>query len=313
MRCIVLGANGQDGSYLAERLTGAGDEVWGVGLEAAASYVAAPGFHYAQCDLSDSRALRAVLLGAEPDEIYHLAAVHGSAGFQYEQVWGGALDVNVKSLHSALEYVRLHRPGTRVFYASSAKVYGEPAGTITLSSPKVGACLYSITKLAAEALLNHYRRAHGIESRIAYFFNHESPRRASSFFIPKIVGILAAALRDPSHREEIFSLDFYCDWGCAQEYMSLAREFLRSNDAPALIFASGRTWYAREMVTELFGSYNLDPTKHIAETTPSLRPTTFQVDIAETARVLGAGPQRSIIDVCRECVDAVLSTSERAQ
>ncbi|MGB6067928.1 MAG: GDP-mannose 4,6-dehydratase [Desulfomonilaceae bacterium] len=303
-RSLVLGVNGQDGSFLAEILTGRGNKVCGLGRQPTSRYILdGLSFRYLPCDLRDQDKLKRVLDEAMPDEIYHVAAVHGPAGFSYEAIWGDVLDLNVKSLHTVLEYARRENRDIRIFYASSAKVFGTPLkGRISIESAKRHDCLYSVSKLAAENLLDYYRTAHGIHASIAYLFNHESVRRPSSYFIPTVMSALASAIHRRDSRTEIYTLDFYCDWGCAQEYMEMATELIQATTPSDLIFATGKTWYGRDLVKELFASYGLHYCKHLLERAPKLDPVYFQVDIDETVRHLGRIPQRDILDVCRDFI-----------
>jgi GDPmannose 4,6-dehydratase len=303
-RCLVLGVNGQDGSFLAEILGVKGNLVWGLGKQSSSRYLSeGASFRYVECDLRDQAKLSAVLSETVPDEIYHVAAVHGSSGFSYEEVWGSVLDVNVKSTHTILEYARQQKRDVRIFYASSAKVFGTPLkGLINVESPKRPDCLYSVSKIAAADLFHYYRRAHGVHGSIAYLFNHESVRRPASYFIPQITAILRSALQQASFRTEIYTLDFYCDWGCAREYMEMATDLLQARCEEDVIFATGKTWYGRDFAKELFASYGLDYREHILESAAKLDPVSFQVDIGETVRHLGRAPRRDILDVCRDFI-----------
>jgi GDPmannose 4,6-dehydratase len=311
-RSLVLGVNGQDGSLLAEILEAGGRRVWGLGRQSVPRFLAEGGrFHYLQCDLRDQEKLKEALVIAAPDEIYHLAAVHGPAGFSYEGVWADALDVNVKSLHTALEYAREQNSrDVRLFYASSAKVFGTPLkGDIDLSTPKRCDCLYSVSKLAAEHLLAYYRKTHAIHAGIAYLFNHESVRRPSTYFIPTIANVLTRALKHAAVQTNIFTLSFYCDWGCAREYMDMAVALIEASTPMDLIFATGKTWFGRDLVDELFRSYGLDYRDYLVEQNPEADAHPFQVQFPETAQFLGRVPMRTVHDVCREFVDHQVSTN----
>jgi GDPmannose 4,6-dehydratase len=313
-RCLVLGVNGQDGSFLAEVLGAGGHLVWGLGKQSESRYVSeGRSFSYLQCDLRDQAKLNDVLDETVPEEIYHVAAVHGPAGFSYETVWGNVLDVNVKSLHTVLEYSRRQKRGIRIFYASSAKVFGSSlTGLISLESPKRPDCLYSVSKIAAEDLLHYYRREYGLHASIAFLFNHESVRRPASYFIPQVMAALRSALRHENFRTEIYTLDFYCDWGCAREYMEMATALVRAKCAKDVILATGKTWYGRDFMEELFAGHGLDYREHLVETAPKLDSVFFQVDIGDTVRHLGRAPQRGILEVCRDFASTDGQGSRRA-
>jgi len=171
---LILGVNGQDGSYLAECLLTRGFAVLGVGRQAASRWVEAPGFRYAAIDLADAMALDELLVAEKPDEIYHLAAVHGPAGYPYEAIWQSALAVNLGALHVCLEHIRTRAKLSRLFYASSVKVFGEnPPAVIDEETPRVSDCLYGITKNAAFDLVRYYRARYDVWGSVGIFSNHD--------------------------------------------------------------------------------------------------------------------------------------------
>ena len=303
-KSLVMGAGGQDGSILSEELVATGREVLGLGRKPTCAHDFPGGcFRYTALDLTDTTSLARCLEDFQPDEIYHVAAVHGSAGFKYEQVWGQALDVNVKSLHAVLEYARLCRPETRIFYASSAKIFGHSLrGPINLATPRLGSCLYSITKKAAGQLADYYRRNYGVVASVGILFNHESERRAPEYFIPKLCRILRAALEDPSYREKVRTLSFHCDWSSARDFMRMAIAAVEKPVSGELIFASGVTWPGGEFARELFSRYGLDYTKHI-EADDHVEGQSFSVDLSETRSAMDFVMREDIFSVCAGLVE----------
>lgn len=299
IRSLVLGVCGQDGSILAEELVARGRTVLGVGRRADFPYlISSPNFAYRKLDLKDQENLNRCLEEFHPDEVFHVAAVHGSAGFLYEEVWGNALDVNTKSLHSVLEFARLRRPSVRIFYASSAKVFGSALqGRIDLSTPRLGKCLYSITKQASGQLASHYYRLHGIRTTIGLLFNHESERRAASFFIPKICQAVRSALISSSHREKLQTLSFHCDWSSARDFMQMAIRAVEIGWDGELIFASGVTWQGRDFSRELFARHGLDYSRHLDVSEAADSPY-FEADVSETYRILDFQPRDNILSFC---------------
>ena len=298
-RSLVLGVAGQDGSILAEELVTSGREVLGLGRRETFPYpIDSPFFAYRQLDLSEPEELDRCLREFEPDEVFHVAAVHGSAGFPYEEVWGNALDVNTKSLHRVLEYARLHKPQLRVFYASSAKIFG-PAlqGRVDLSTPRHGSCLYSITKMASGQLASYYEKVHGIKTTVAILFNHESERRPSSFFVPKICKAVSAALANPQYRVSLHTLSFHCDWSSAKDFMRMAICAVEAGCGGEMIFASGVTWHGRDFVQQLFARHGLDYARHV-EAPALVESPCFEVDMEATRRQLPIGPREDIFTLC---------------
>ncbi|MCT0231086.1 GDP-mannose 4,6-dehydratase [Synechococcus sp. CS-1324] len=290
---------GQDGSILAEKLVAAGRQVLGLGRRAVFQFrIASPTFSYRRLDLTDQDELDRCLEEFEPDEVFHVAAVHGSAGFIYEEVWGSAVDVNTKSLHRVLEYARRRRPELRIFYASSAKIFGSALkGRVDVSTPHLGQCLYSITKKASGQLASHYDRMYGIKTTVAILFNHESERRQASFFIPKICRVVRTALVDSSFREKVQTLSFHCDWSSAHDFMQMAIRAVEIGWGGELNFASGVTWHGRDFARELFARHGLDYSCHLDVPTDG-DSSAFDVDVSETTLVLGLAPREDILSLC---------------
>ncbi|MGQ0532408.1 MAG: GDP-mannose 4,6-dehydratase [Caulobacteraceae bacterium] len=301
-RALVLGANGQDGSYLAEALLTRGAAVWGIARQAESRWVRAPGYIHAAMDLRDEEALARLLREVDPHEIYHLAAVHGASGFAYEPVWRDALAVNVGVLHACLEHVRLSAPSTRVFYASSLKAFGKtPPQVIGSDTPRVSECLYSITKNAASDLIDYYRAEHGVRADIGFYFNHDSPRRPAHYFLPRLVAQLAHAISDPGGSEPLplATLDFSCDWGSSAEFMDLTVDLLRSESASDCIFATGVAWRASDLADELSRRAGLASERwlRVRDQSDSNSGAQCRADLASLRGAVGRVPQADGLDV----------------
>ncbi len=313
---IVLGANGQDGSYLCEALLAAGERVIGVGRQAAyARPLPAGTFDYVQVDLCNLDALRSVLSAERPDNIYHVAAVHGEAGFLYEPVVAELFSVSVLSLHVCLEYLRQLRGG-RLYYASSAKVFGaSPEGAICEQSLKKADCIYSAAKMAAGHLIDCYRRDHALQAIVAVMFNHESPRRGPGYFVPKIAAALGHALRDDGVVTDVNSLDFFADWGSAREYMDMSVRAMQLGLSGDYILATGKTVWAAAAVEALFASHGLQYSQWLNASVVGSRPAqaTFVANPEKLHTALGYGPQLGFSQLVEEMVGSTGSSGGSAR
>jgi GDPmannose 4,6-dehydratase len=297
---LVLGVNGQDGSYLAESLIALGRRVVGVGRQKFSKYIKnSEYFTYKQLDIQNTQELVLFLDEVSPTRIYHVAAIHGAAGFRYEDKWIETHSVNILSVHAVLEYLRLRGSGSLI-YTSSSKAFGESLPNIVSEETKrVSSCIYSIAKNSATDLIHYYRAKYGVYSNVLWTFNHESPRRGIEYFIPKIVNCLANALKNPEHRTEVFTLNFYSDWSDAAELMNIAIR-LSDRDLPEdFIFASGNTMFARDFVSNLFLKFGLDYQNHIIEKNYNDENLPeWNADISKMRSVLGCSPKISIFETC---------------
>jgi len=312
MRSLILGVNGQDGSLLAARLVAAGHEVLGVGrAERPTELVAALPCSYRRLDLQDTQALALLTQDFQPQRIFYLAGVHGAAGFAYEPVFAQTLAVNVGAVHPLLEYARRDPGLVNIVYASSVKVFAPLQGVVSERSGQSMTCLYSTTKLAAEGLIKCYRRDFGVQASILYYGNHESSLRGAAFLFSILASNIAQCIKNPEHRFTLHTLDFWGDWGSADEYMGLTAELAEKAPGQDVLLASGTTWWGRDLVAQLFARFGLEAEHHVRETQPKgSLPPHFRFDVSRLAKLLGRSPQTGILDVAEQMVRARLALGE---
>lgn len=284
-----------------------GYEVVGVSRQPQAAYrFAGAAFRYAALDLRHADGLSRLLETLRPRFIFHVAAVHGEAGSRYEPIWQGMLAVNVGATHVCLEYLRTQYPEGGLVYAGSCKTFGPVyPRVVTEKSRQTSPCLYTVTKNASRELIDCYRRDHGTRASVLHLFNHESERRAASFFIPTLVAALNRALQDKNHRVEVASLRFYCDWGSAEEYMDIAIDGAERALGQDLILATGHTRSGESLAKELFARHGLDHRVHVIERrVPNEAARPFRASVDKLAAVLGRTPVVSIVEVCEKALAA---------
>jgi GDPmannose 4,6-dehydratase len=293
VRSLILGVNGQDGSYLAEELLERGDEVTGVGRQSESRWVDPSRFRYISLDIADYSKLDMLLDALRPEAIYHLAASHGPAGHVYETVWRDALAVNLGTLHVCLEHLRARAPDARLFYPSSLKAFGDnPPPVITEEAARVSDCLYGVTKNAAYDLMQYYRARHNCWASVGFFFNHDSPRRPDNYFLPRLAANLAAQRRGSADGPSLSRLDFWCDWGDAREFMQIVADLMRGRQPHDLVFATGRPIHAATLADRLARAIGLN-----GGAVPAAEQPPFRADVKRMISVIGRPPQRDGFDV----------------
>ena len=307
MSCsLVLGVNGQDGSYLAESLIRRGHRVVGVGRNRESRYVAPAQFRYVDLDMRDHEALARLVEDVAPDFAFHFAAVHGSAGFEYEPLVADMFATNVVALHVLLEHARLAAKPVRVLYAGSSKIFPAPlVGTIDETTPARSTCLYSIGKIASRDLIAQYRAQHGVAATNLILFNHESARRPPMFLLPTIARGIYDARRDPQSRLNVRTLDFWIDWGAADEFADMTADIALLSEEGEFVMASGVTHHARKIVDELFAQYGLDSERHVVEALDRSDPgPAYHVSLDRLERAIGRRPVKTVADIVADMMHA---------
>jgi nucleoside-diphosphate-sugar epimerase len=161
-KILIIGANGQIGSELAEALAvrhGAESVV--------ASDIQAQGRHkqfaYESLDVLDAKRLREIAQRHRITQVYHLAAALSATG-ERDPVW--AWDLNMRGLLNVLELAREMKL-ERVFWPSSIAAFGPstPAQNTPQLTPMDPTTVYGISKLAGERWCAWYRANHGVDVR----------------------------------------------------------------------------------------------------------------------------------------------------
>jgi UDP-glucose 4-epimerase len=180
VRVLVTGGAGFIGSHLVDALLERGAEVavadhlhhsprpWvGEALQR--------GMQLHVADVRDLSALRRAFAAARPDVVMHLAAQVDVR----QSIVDPAFDaqVNVAGTVSVLEAAR-EVGARRVLLASTAAVYGDPAGLPTAEDAEIAPLSpYGTSKAAAEWYLGQYRRLHGISTLALRMANVYGPRQ----------------------------------------------------------------------------------------------------------------------------------------
>jgi nucleoside-diphosphate-sugar epimerase len=161
-KILIIGANGQIGTELAEAL------VQCRGREAVVTSDLAPagrvaGVAHEALDVTDAGALTSVVERHRVTQVYHLAAALSARGEKHP-MW--AWDLNMKGLLNVLELARSHGL-QRIFWPSSIAAFGPstPRDATPQKTVMDPATVYGISKLAGEGWCAWYHRHHGVDVR----------------------------------------------------------------------------------------------------------------------------------------------------
>lgn len=172
MSVIITGGTGFVGLALAEALQAAGREVVLFGRdpmpEAFAGILSWLPFH--RGDITDGKALEALLAATEPEAVVHLAAVTPDRAAEMDDP-SSIVAVNIGGTTNLMRALSRLKRRPKVLLASSVAVYGEippPSATYreneAIPAPQ---SLYGITKLAAEDAARRLAGLYDIDLTIA--------------------------------------------------------------------------------------------------------------------------------------------------
>lgn len=297
---LVTGANGQDGTYLIERLLGEGFEVHGLchSQQGAAVLTSSfPRVHAHVADLVDASGINDIVSRVRPTHIFNLAgntSVERSWRYPTEtaEVLGSGA---VTLLEAAWRVQESSARPVRFLQASSAEIFGDavevPQRETTLVSPVTP---YGIAKSLAHEMVGTYR-VRGMFASSAILYNHESPRRAESFVARKIARQAAKISLGMSDTLRLGNIDVFRDWGYAPDYVAAMIRILEAPEAGDYIVATGVAHSVKQFVQTAFAYVGIDDWEEHVVIDPALyRPVDPKRLVGDPSKLRGLGWQPSI-------------------
>lgn len=261
-KALITGIGGQDGSYLAELLLGKGYQVQGVvasdpdGDRATLASVRDKLTLHA-IDLTDRNAVRTLIGGFQPDEVYNLAAPSFVPASWDDPV--STINFMTGSAICLLETIHTVAPEARFFQASSSEIFRDahtsPQCETTMARP---ASPYGVGKLAGHTLVHNYRNRYGLHASSGILYNHESPRRPVEFVTRKIVNGAVAIKTGVQNELALGSLEAERDWGYAPDYVEAMWMMLQADEPDDYVIATGVTHTVGDVVRVVFELLGLD-------------------------------------------------------
>ena len=315
---LITGITGQDGPYLPEFLLGRGYEVHGLIRRSASSDVIGERLRWIGVldrvrlhdgDLTDLSSLIRIVDAVGADEVYNLAAQSFVATSWQQPLLTG----NVTGLGAAnlLEAVRIVRPRTRIYQASSSEMFGLIQQAVQNErTPFYPRSPYAAAKLYAHWMTVNYRESFALHASSGILFNHESPLRGVEFVTRKITDGVARIKPGLAHHLDLGNLDAKRDWGHARDYVRAMWLMLQQERADDYVIATGRTVSIREFCRIAFSHAGLDYKRHVRTSASLIRPAEVEVlqgDASKAREVLGWEPEVMLEALAAEMVDADLA------
>jgi len=269
MRAFITGITGQDGSYLAELLLEKGYEVHGlvhrpdalatsnIGHLIRDGTVLGKRLFLHNGAFEDATHLRRIISKAQPDEFYHLAG-QSSPRLSLELPESTVDSIGMATLR-LLEILRDLPKPTKFLYASSSEVFGSPSHSpqdeLTPLQPTTP---YGAAKAFSQQMARIYRITYAMPTCAAILYNHESPRRSSSFVTMKIARAAARIKRGLQNTLTLGSLEGRRDWGWAPDYARGMWLMLQQPTVDDYVLATGQLHSVKDLVETAFTHLGLN-------------------------------------------------------
>lgn len=306
---LITGIAGQDGSYLAELLIQKDYTVVGTvkqitedvqhlidSIDSTIELVETP-------DLNPE-SIEKIVRFVQPTELYNLAG-QSSVGRSWKETTD-TLVTNGQSVVYWLEAIRRHSSRTRFLQASSSEIFGKGGNTpLSEETPLSPINPYGLSKSIAHGIVSKYREWFGLFLCNAILFNHESPRRSTSFVSRKITNGVARIKLGLQDDLLLGNLDVVRDWGFAGDHVEAIHRMLQIQNPEDFVLGTGRAYSLRDFVAIAFECVGLDWRQYTTQDPDLFRPADVervQANPAKAKAVLDWRPSVSFRDLVRMMV-----------
>ncbi len=297
-RVLVTGVTGQIGYYVAERLSAAGDEVYGLERQSTLGRAGPTGalpYQPVAGDLLDEYSLLTVIDKIQPEEVYNFAA----QSFIPESWVQPILTAQYTGLgvQRLLEALRRVAPRCRFLQAGSSELFaGGAVSPQSEETPIVPRNPYGVAKAFAFHTVRIYREQYGLHAVNAIFYTNESPRRSPAFLARKVSQAVAEIRAGKRTHLALGNLESRRDWGYTFDYADAAVRILRHEQPEDFVIATGESRSVEELVQTAFQLAGLDFATHVQLDPALVRPAESLLlvgDARKAARLLGWRPSVS--------------------
>jgi GDPmannose 4,6-dehydratase len=263
-KCVIIGANGQDGKLLTSYLRNIGYDL--ILIDRIFMFNDGSNSHFSILSSSDVYDL---IKNQPIDKIFYLAAYHESSEDKSDECdvrnFNKYNEVNSLGLLNFLHAIKFYKKNIKLFYASSSLIFD--GNNITIQDEKTSynpEGFYGMTKLLGMELCKLFRERYNIWVTTGILYSHESIYRSNNFLSKKLLNA-AYEISIGIKREVIVGdLSVVNDWGYAADYVKAMHLALEA--APEdFIIATGEAHSVSEFASEIFESFGLDYKRYIKE------------------------------------------------
>ena len=274
---LVIGASGQDGSYIVRTLLDRGIAVHATG-RALASQI--PGnwtrlnigarVQRHSLDPSDAAAVDALVATARPSQIFCLSG-QSSVGRSFACP-DETIASHVLPLRHVAAAVIAHRVSAHIVYAGSGDAFGETSAAVPATENSAFAPLspYADGKVQAIQIARQYGQSGDVRISVAHLFGHESPLRPTSFLFGKLCKAIATVRAGNGAAITLGRGDIVRDWGWAPDYAAAMVAMAACDEPQELVLATGVPMVLRDAVSALFSAAGLVMQDHVQFDDPAL-------------------------------------------
>lgn len=294
-KALVLGATGQDGSYMIDLLLQKKYEVHGLYRKSSVgntqnidhlinnNKIYNKNFFLHKGDLLDTVSLNNIINKISPKEIYNFAD-QDHVGWSYE-IPSYSFKTTALSVIEIFEILRKKKNKIKFFQPISSNIFGETSvKKQNEKTPPEPNSIYALAKTTAFYASKMYSKVYGLHICGAIFFNHESPKRHRDYVSKKIVQNVCEIFHGKKKFIYLGNIKSKIDWGYAKEYVEYAWKIMQRKKPDFYVIGTGKNNSVEYFLKKCFEYVGLNYKKYTKIDKKLFRPSKTRNLLADTLR-----------------------------
>ena len=263
-KALIVGAYGQDGSYLTELLIKKKYFVYGIvnKVKEKKSSSTAKNLKILNISINNYTKISKLIKKIKPHEIYHLGS-KSFINYDFDSEFFN-LNPSINGTNFLLTAVKEFSPKSKFYFAASSEIFGNPKkapqNENTQFNPRSA---YGISKLAGYHLTKNYREAHGLFACSGILYNHESPRRGDFFVTKKIAKAAARIKKGLDKKIYLGNINAKRDWGYSKDYVKYMWKSLQLKKPQDFVLGTGKLHSVKDFLKIAFERVGLNYQKYL--------------------------------------------------
>jgi len=289
-RILILGATGQDGSFMAKYMHQKNYSVHCVVRKSATGnlknlndIINKKNLFIHHGDLLDLISIEKIIKKTKPHEIYNFADQdHVRWSFDIPSY---SFDVTGSSVVKILEIIKNSSPKSKFFQPLSSNIFGNSRKRKQNENEKFSPLsIYALGKVTAYYACQMYRQVYKLKIYNAIFYNHESEIRPEEYVTRKITKAVARIYYGKQKFLFLGDISAKIDWGYAKDYIKAAYKIMQLSNPDVFVIATGKSFSVEYFVRKCFQYVGLNYKKHLKINKKFLRPSKNTTLVGDTSK-----------------------------
>ena len=262
LRVMIIGSNGQTGSYLVENLLKNKFQVYGIARKRKHyAYESNSNYKPFYLELNSKIDFNEFFSVANPTTVINLASLSSVAECSSSPSLSEEINFKLvrKICNDLIKFNTSKKTNIKFIQASSSEMYSanHSIDTVTESTLLNPGSYYGEHKALSHNFIKNLRNNGLLATSSAILFNHESPRRADKFVSKKIANFIYDFKLGNSKSITLGNIEIKRDWGYAKDYAKIITKILENKNSDDFIVASSTLHSVKEFLAKALELSNI--------------------------------------------------------